>query len=242
MVVLPDDPFLAGHIVRRDVLRERTLAGRAAHQLHHDSAQPRPAARFRGDGDRRPLRHALEEGDQEKREGEAQAPQESRRHPAHGPAPRRHLRRRHAQGKDCRRRGAEAQDSGHRHRGHQLRSGRSGLRDPGQRRCPPGDPPVRVADRRGSHRGGRCRVRLAEAEADRRPRRRRAVDAAARPRPRGRPQRRPSRPAPSARPGRRDQGNPRRPGLPAGAFLYSGERYGNHGGSGQDSATRPARA
>ena len=46
----------------RHVLRQPALARRPADQLRDDPAQPRPAARPRGDGDRRPLRHALEEG------------------------------------------------------------------------------------------------------------------------------------------------------------------------------------
>ena len=46
---------------------------------------------------------------------------------------------------------AQAEDSGHRHRGHQLRPGRGRLRDPGQRRRAAGDPAVRLEDRR---RGG----------------------------------------------------------------------------------------
>jgi hypothetical protein len=48
--------------------------------------------------------------------------EEPRRHPAHVAPARRDLRRRHRQGEDCRRRGAQAEDSGHRHRRHQLRS------------------------------------------------------------------------------------------------------------------------
>ena len=46
----------------RHVLRQPALARRPADQLHDDPAQPRPAARPRGDGDRRPLRDAVEEG------------------------------------------------------------------------------------------------------------------------------------------------------------------------------------
>ena len=46
----------------RHVLRQPALARRPAHQLHDHSAQPRPPARPRGDGDRRPLRDAVEEG------------------------------------------------------------------------------------------------------------------------------------------------------------------------------------
>ena len=48
--------------------------------------------------------------------------EEPRRHPQHGPPARRAVRRRHPQGTDRRRRGAQAQDSGHRRRRHQLRS------------------------------------------------------------------------------------------------------------------------
>ena len=120
----------------RHVLHQPALAGRPADQLHHDSAQPRPAPRSRGDGHRRPLRIAVEERDCAQREGEAQAPEEPRRHPPHVAPARRDLRRRHRQGEDCRRRGPQAEDSGHRHRRHQLRPRRSGLRDPGQRRRP----------------------------------------------------------------------------------------------------------
>ena len=53
------------------------------------------AARPRGDGHRRPLRLAVEEGNRPAREGEAQAPEEPGRHPQHGLAARRALRRRH---------------------------------------------------------------------------------------------------------------------------------------------------
>ena len=42
------------------------------------------AARARGDGDRRPLRDAVEEGNRRHREGEAEAPEEPRRHPPDG--------------------------------------------------------------------------------------------------------------------------------------------------------------
>ena len=108
-------------------VNQRWLGG-LAHQLHHDPAQSRAAARSRGDGDRRPLRDALEERDLADREGKAQAAEEPRRHPQHVPAARRALRRRHPQGTDCRRRGAQAEDPGHRRRRHQLRPGRSGLR------------------------------------------------------------------------------------------------------------------
>ncbi len=52
-----------------------------------------------------------EEGNREGRKGEAQAAEEPRRHPPHGPAARRALRRRHAQGTDRRRRSAQAEDS-----------------------------------------------------------------------------------------------------------------------------------
>ena len=56
------------------------VARRPADQLLDDPAQPRAAARSRGHGDRRPLRDAIEEGDRAAREGEAQAPEEPRRH------------------------------------------------------------------------------------------------------------------------------------------------------------------
>ena len=49
---------------------------------------------------------------------------------------------------DCGRRSAQAQDSGHRRRRHQLRSGRSRLRDSGQRRRAAVDPAVRGGHRR----------------------------------------------------------------------------------------------
>ena len=52
----------------RHVLRQRALARRPAHQLRDHSAQPRPAARPRSDGDRRPLRHAVEERNRAQRE------------------------------------------------------------------------------------------------------------------------------------------------------------------------------
>ena len=79
------------------------------------------------DGHRRPLRHAVEEGDRAQREGAPQAAEEPRGHPRHVAAARRGLRRRHEEGKDRRRRGAQAQDPGHRHRRHQLRSRRGRL-------------------------------------------------------------------------------------------------------------------
>ena len=104
----------------RDVLHQPALAGRPADQLHDHPAQPGAPPRPRGDGHRRPLRVAVEEGDRPQREGEAQAAEEPRRHPAHVAAARRDLRRRHRQGEDCRRRGAQAEDSGDRHRRHQL--------------------------------------------------------------------------------------------------------------------------
>jgi len=63
----------------RDALREPALAGRAPHELHDDPAQPDPAARARGDADRRPLRVAVEEGSRRHREGEAEDPEEPRR-------------------------------------------------------------------------------------------------------------------------------------------------------------------
>ena len=80
------------------------------------------------------------------------------------------------QGKDRRRRGAQAEDPGHRRRRHQLRSGRSGLRDPGQRRRAARDPAVRVAHRRRGHQRPRhpgvgAGRRQAEADADDRGRR-----------------------------------------------------------------------
>ena len=134
-----------GSAALRHVLRQPALARRAADQLHDHPAQPRPPARPRGDGDRRPLRHAVEEGDRAQREGEAQAPEEPRRHPQDGPAARRGLRRRHAQGEDRGRRGAQAEDPGHRRRRHQLRPRRGGLRHPGQRRRAAVDPAVRLA-------------------------------------------------------------------------------------------------
>ena len=82
-----------------------------------------------------------------------QAAEEPRRHPRHVPPARRGLHRRHQEGTDCRRRGAQAEDSGHRHRRHQLRSGRSRLRHSRQRRRAALDPAVRVADcRRGDRR------------------------------------------------------------------------------------------
>ncbi len=62
------------------------------------------------------------------------------------PAARRHLRRRHAQGKDRGRRGAQAEDSRDRHRRHQLRSGRGRFRHPRQRRRAARDPAVRLED------------------------------------------------------------------------------------------------
>ena len=52
----------------RHVLRQRALARRPAHQLRDHSAQPRPAPRSRSDGHRRPLRHAVEEGNRAQRE------------------------------------------------------------------------------------------------------------------------------------------------------------------------------
>ncbi len=63
-------------------------------------------------------------------------------------AARRGLRRRHPQGEDRGRRGAEAEDPGHRRGRHQLRPGRGGLRHPGQRRRAARDPAVRLAARR----------------------------------------------------------------------------------------------
>ena len=56
------------------------------------------------------------------------------------------------QGEDRGRRGAQAEDSGHRHRRHQLRPGRGRLRDPRQRRRAARDPAVRLAHRRRGHR------------------------------------------------------------------------------------------
>ena len=103
------------------------------------------AARPRGDGHRRPLRLAVEEGNRQAREGEAQAAEEPRRHPPHGVAARRALRRRHQARADRRRRGAQAEDSGHRRRRHQLRSRPGRLRDPRQRRRAARDPAVHVA-------------------------------------------------------------------------------------------------
>ena len=66
-------------------------------------------------------------------------------HPAGG------LDRRHQEGAPGRRRGAQAADPGHRHPGHQLRSRRGRLRDPGQRRRDP--------LRRAAHPGDRRRRR-----------------------------------------------------------------------------------
>ena len=173
----------------RHVLRQPALARRPADQLLDDPAQPRPAARPRGDGDRRPLRDALEEGDRAAREGEAQAAEEPRGHPPHVAAAGRALRRRHPQGEDRRRRGAQAEDPGHRRRRHQLRSRRSRLRDPRQRRRAARDPAVRLADRRRGHLGPRHpRVRAGRRRRGRRRRR------SAPPRPSGR-----ARPVPSRR-------------------------------------------
>ncbi len=150
-------------------LRQRAVAGRAADQLHHHPAQYRAPPRSRGDGHRRPLRVHAEERDRARGKGKAQAAQESRRHPQHGAAARCVVCRRHAQGKDRGRRGAQIEDSGHRHRRHQLRSRRSGLRDSGQRRCAAVDSSVRRAR-------GRCRFSMVAASANPRwPNRRRRM-------------------------------------------------------------------
>ena len=134
--------------------------------------------------DRRPLRHALQEGDRAQREGEAQAPQEPRRHPPDVAAARRDLRRRHAQGEDRGRRGAQAEDPGHRHRRHQLRSGRGGLRrSPATTtRCVRFGCSRRRSPTRSSAGRGMRESRIAEEDAatrrrSRRRRRRRAPDA-----------------------------------------------------------------
>ena len=88
------------------------------------------------------------------------------------------LRRRHAQGKDRGRRGAQAEDSGHRHRRHQLRSRRSRLRHPRQRRRAARDPAVRLAHRRRGHRRPRrARVGDGRAGGGARPKRRRPTTA-----------------------------------------------------------------
>ncbi len=106
----------------RDVLRQRALAGRPADQLLHHPAQHRASPRSRSHGHRRPLRGRCRRRRSRKAEKEKkQAAEEPRRHPQHVAAARRALRGRHPEGKDCRRRGAQAEDSGDRHRRHQLR-------------------------------------------------------------------------------------------------------------------------
>ena len=66
-----------------------------------------------------------QEGNRAGREGKEEAAEEPRRDPQHVAAARRGLRRRHPQGKDRGRRGAQAEDSGDRRGRHQLRSRRS---------------------------------------------------------------------------------------------------------------------
>ena len=79
------------------------------------------------------------------------------------PAARRGLHRRHPARADRRRRGAQAEDSGHRRRRHQLRSGSGRLRHSGQRRRPAVDSAVRRRHRRRRARGpGHRRVAAAD--------------------------------------------------------------------------------
>ena len=109
-----------------------------------------------------PVRHVLEEGNRQNREGKAEAAQEPGRHPSHVQAPGRGVRGRHAEGEDRRRRSAKAEDSGHRPRRHELQPGRRRLRDSRQRRRVAVDPPLPVPDCRRRHRRPRSARIVAE--------------------------------------------------------------------------------
>ena len=238
-----------GGAALRDVLREPALARRPAHQLHHDPAQPRPPARSRGDGHRRPLRIALQEGDRADREGEAQAPEEPRRHPPMSRLP-----------------DAIFVVDTHKEKiavdeARKLKIPVIGivdtncdpdevdLRDPGQRRRPARDPAVRVADGRRDHRRPR------HARGDRTPRPRRPT----RPPTRSAAGAASGAPAPSTRPARRlpPSGPPFRRFHPAGRALRAGvfsvraarsrgaretHRWQSRQNRSRRSASRPARA
>ena len=114
--------------------------------------------------------------------------------------PGRRVHRRHQEGTDRRRRGAQAQDSGDRRRRHQLRSRRSGLRHPRQRRRAAIHPAVCLAHRRRRDVGPRDE---GIGRSRRRPRHRRRRD---RRRPASRRGRRPG--VPVKRPRRRPEPGP----------------------------------
>ena len=101
-----------------------------------------------------------------------------------GTPARRDLHRRHEEGKDRGRRSPQAEDSGHRHRRHQLRPRRSRLRHPRQRRRAAGHSPVRVEDCRcGAQRSRPARSRQRRGDGRGRGRRDPAPAPARRPRP-----------------------------------------------------------
>ena len=95
-------------------VRERALAGRAAHQLRDRAQEPRPPEGPRRDVHRRPARAPHQEGSRAAREGARQAGPEPARHQGHEERARRHLRDRHAQGGDRGPGGAQAEDPRHR--------------------------------------------------------------------------------------------------------------------------------
>ncbi len=130
----------------RHVLHQPALAGRTAHQLGHGAEIGEAAEGTRRDGHGRPLRAAAQERSHQAGT-RAQAPAgQPGRHQEHEPVARRDFRHRLEQGADRGARGAQAGHSGGRRGRYQLRSQRSGLRDPRQRRCAARDPPVCLED------------------------------------------------------------------------------------------------
>ena len=135
----------------RHVLRQPALAGRPADQLHDHPAQPRPAPRPRGHGRPTAATRRCRRRRSRAREGDAASSQKNLDGiRGMGRLPDAVFVVDTAERADRGRRGAQAEDSGHRRRRHQLRSGRSGLRDPGQRR-------------RAARRSGCSRPRIADA-------------------------------------------------------------------------------
>ncbi len=122
---------------RGDAIRHHPLARRDAHELPDGLASPAPPARAARDGANGSVRLPPQaRGDPPAaREGEARA--QPRRDAEPRTAPRRDLRDRHEEGAHRGQRGAQAGHLGDRDRGHELRSRRGGLRDPGQRRRDP---------------------------------------------------------------------------------------------------------
>ena len=137
----------------RRAVRRLPLAGRHAHQLQDRQAVDQAPE---GDGAMVAGRHArapVEEGSARHpaRDGEARAL--AGRHQGHGRPARRAVRDRRGLPEGRGRRGEQARHPGGRRGRHQPLARRHRLRDPGQRRLEPRDPPVRARHGRRGARG-----------------------------------------------------------------------------------------